>query len=100
MMTYGEKHFLSTLKVLIRTAGDNILIDFFFCIFYNIFKKIRFDVSCETSAQQTIFIKCQVLFLGKEQRNKEDNLTFTTLRAYSADDKLRLFFLYFQENRI
>ena len=42
-----------------------------------------------------------VLDMGSQsQEANGDNLTFTTLWAFSADDKMMLFFLFFPENRI
>ena len=43
-------------------------IDIFFFFFF--LEKIRFDISCESSARQTIHMKCQILF---SQKNTEKN---------------------------
>ena len=62
-------------------------------------------------------MKCQILFLVENKKNiihlssaenaqrvvkvkYWDTLTFTTLWAFSADEQLMIFFLFFPENRI
>ena len=38
--------------------------------------------------------------VNTKSKKQESDLTFTTLWAFSADDKMMLFFLFFPENRI
>ena len=52
-----------THKVLITTAADDIL------NFYAFSEKIRLEISCESS-EQTIHMKCQVLFSLKKKKKK------------------------------
>ena len=40
------------------------------------------------------------IFMYQNKENIHQSLTFTTLWAFSADDKMMLFFLFFPENRI
>ena len=47
-----------------KIAADDILIFYFY-----LSKKIRLDFSCESSAQQRIFLKHQVLFSLKNNEN-------------------------------
>ena len=47
-------------------AGD---ISFFYCYFS---EKIRLDISCESSAVQTIHMKCQALFIFSEKYKTND----------------------------
>ena len=49
--------YLKPLKCQTKIAADNILILYFY-----LSKKIRLDFSCESSAQQRIHLKYQVLF--------------------------------------
>ena len=39
------------------------------CLLTYFSKKIRFDISCKLSPQETICIKCQMLFSGKNYKN-------------------------------
>ena len=47
------------LKVLITAAADN---SFNFCLCVYFYKKISLGISCESSANQMIHMKCQVIF--------------------------------------
>ena len=49
----------SCVKAISKIVADNT----FFSIFFR--KKIRFSISCESSASQTIQMKCQAYFLWK-----------------------------------
>ena len=51
---------MKPVKALITTAADDILICF---VFFS--ENIRFSISCESSVQQTIHMKCQILFSPK-----------------------------------
>ena len=53
------------LKTLIKTEAEDI---FFFFFFFQ--RKIRLGTSCEFSAQQTIHMKCPVLFCLKNIKNE------------------------------
>ena len=39
-----------------------IVTDNIFFVFYSFLEKIRLDMSCESSAKQTVHMKCQALF--------------------------------------
>ena len=56
----------SILKVPITTATDDVHKYFFHCFS----KKIRPDVSCESSARQRIHLEHQVLFSSKDKSKK------------------------------
>ena len=58
--TFVKKHILIINPVPIMTAADDSL-EYFF----NVFLKIRLDISCESSAGQRIHIKRQALYLQK-----------------------------------
>ena len=45
-----------------NSAGDKLMI--FFLFFFS--QKIGFDISCKLSAKETIWVKCQNLFTGKD----------------------------------
>ena len=75
-----------TLKALIRTAADEILIlifiyflffFYFFIFFFDFSSKICLDVSCKSSAKQTIHMKYQDIFSLKNEKRK-------TIRMSSA----------------
>ena len=51
------------LQVLITTAANDIWI----VLFFNFSEKTRLGISCESSAEQTIDMKCQILFPLKIQ---------------------------------
>ena len=68
------------IKELSTTAADDILKILYFS------EKIRFNISCESSAQQTIHMKCQALFYRKiilkkrkEKKEKKDTLSSATI---------------------
>ena len=63
---------LLTFKAPITTAADNMFI-FFLFIFFFIEKNIH--ILCESSAKQTIHIKCQYLFSIKN-KTKLDSSAF------------------------
>ena len=52
-------YMFSTLKVLSKIEADNILI---FCFFLLLLFFREDSISCESSARQTIHMKCQALF--------------------------------------
>ena len=59
---YGKE---LTLKVPITTAADD---NFFYFIFFYFSEKTSLDISCESSAWQTIHLKCQDLFSLKNKK--------------------------------
>ena len=61
-----ENFKILTLKAPVTTAADNIHKYFFYCFP----KKIRLDVSCESSARQRIHMKHQALFSSKYKSKK------------------------------
>ena len=63
-LSYPLGHIL-TLKALITTAADDIH-KYFHCFS----EKIRFDVSCESSARQRIHLNHQALFSSKDKSKK------------------------------
>ena len=65
----NKTHFILcvlTLKAPITTAADNSLKNFF----YFSLKKIRLDISCESSVRQRIYIHHQALFSLKAKSKK------------------------------
>ena len=63
----SHKHILLTLKAPSKIAADDTFIIFYFYLS----KKIRLDVSCESSAKQVIHIKYQSLFYQKKKKKKQ-----------------------------
>ena len=59
---------LLTLKVPITTAADDNFL-YFFIIFFS--EKTSLDISCESSAWQTIHMKCQDLYSLKKKKKKK-----------------------------
>ena len=59
-----------TLKAPITTAADDIL-----KYFFNFSKKTSLDISCESSAWQTIHMKGQDLFSLKNYKNKNKTIS-------------------------
>ena len=58
---------LQRVKMPFPSAADDIL--YIFILYYIYFSmKIRFDISCESSARQTIHMKCQYFYLGKKNK--------------------------------
>ena len=61
--------------VLIRTLAKEMFTGFFFlflalaAIFSYFFQKTEFDISCKLSPLETICMKCQILFSGKNKKN-------------------------------
>ena len=51
----------------ITSAADDILTSFFF-FFFHFSKKIRLDITCDSSAWQMIHMKCQDLFSLKKNK--------------------------------
>ena len=56
-----------TLSMLGKNSADDILKFFFF--FSNFSQKTDFDISCKLSPEETICMKCQNLFSGKNKTN-------------------------------
>ena len=60
---------LLSLKAPTATRADDSL-EYFFIFFFIVFEKMRFDISCESSARQRIYIKHQALFSSTLKVNK------------------------------
>ena len=60
-----------------KIAANNILFFFFFYFL----EKIRTDISCESSAQQMIHMKCQVLFSLKNKNEIKMSFAAVVIRA-------------------
>ena len=60
----GNKIVLLTLKAPSKIVANDIQIFFFFS------EKTSLDISCESSAKQTIYMKCQDLFSLKNKKKK------------------------------
>ena len=48
-------------------------------IFLSVFREIRFDISCELFAWQTIHMKCQSLFSQKQIKKKQKRILSVTI---------------------
>ena len=92
--------FLLTLKALITTAADHIHEYFFYCSS----KKIRLDISCESSARQRIHMKYQALFSSKDKsktiKSRLLQILYGALRVKApimtaAEDTYEYFFIVF-----
>ena len=68
--TFGS--YLPFKKLIIAAAGDIFMLFIFLgVIVLHFSEKIRLDISCESSAKQTIHLKCQVLFSLKNNKKLE-----------------------------
>ena len=87
-------------RAIVTTTADDTLIFWIFFFFWYFSEKISLEVSYELSVQQTIHMKCCLLF-SKKNISFTDHLlqicflrtvlTFNTLWANSAEDKLIIF---------
>ena len=70
-----------TFTILWANAADDKL-----TIFLLFFSEIGFDISCNLSPMETICMKCQVLFSGKNQKNISvcRQLTFSSLLSVNV----------------
>ena len=62
----------SLFKAPITTAADDIFFFYLFIYFFLFSEKTSLDVSCESSAWQTIHMKCQDLFSLKKKKKKKN----------------------------
>ena len=72
-------------------------------------QKTGFDISCKLSPQETVCMKCQILFSGKNNKNiskcrllkiSPRVLSVKALSKIAANNILNLLLLFFRENKI